>query len=132
MLLIQVLLIAAVLLVAARLLRGQGARHQAIRRLMLLVFAVFAVLSIVFPRTWTGLAQMVGVGRGADLLLYALLVAFLGFVATSYRRFRALEERFTRLARRIALDEVPPPGPGQPPPLPGGSNPTERRHPEGT
>jgi hypothetical protein len=123
---IQVLLIAAVLVVAARLLRGQGARHQAIRRLMLVLFAIAAVLSILFPKTWTSLAQSVGVGRGADLLLYSLMVAFLGFVATSYRRFRELEARFTQLARRIALDEVAPPGPdGARPPLPGGPSPEE-------
>lgn len=109
MLAIQVILIVALLVVSARLLRGQGARHQAIRRLLLVVFAVFGVLSILFPAVWSELAQAVGVGRGADLLLYALLVAFLGYVATSYVRFRELENRLTRLARRIALDEVPPP-----------------------
>jgi small membrane protein len=125
-LLIQIILIVAVVLVSYRVLRGQGARHQAFRRLMLVVFAVFGVLSILFPGTWTRLATLVGVGRGADLLLYALLVAFLGYVATSYLRFRELENRFTRLARRIALDEVPPPprsgqeGPALPGGRPGG------------
>jgi len=123
---IQVLLIVAVLVVAARLLRGQGARHQAIRRMMLVLFAVAAVLSILFPATWTRLANLVGVGRGADLLLYALMVAFLGFVATTYRRFRVLESQFTQLARRIALDEVPPPGPDRSSaPLPGGPSPED-------
>jgi small membrane protein len=34
----------------------------------------------------------------------------LGYMATSYIRFRELENRFTKLARRIALDEVAPPG----------------------
>jgi hypothetical protein len=120
MLAIQIVLIVAVLAVAARLLRGQGARHQAIRRLMLVVFAIAAVLSILFPLAWTKLATAVGVGRGADLLLYALVVAFLGALTTSYRRFRELDARFTKLARRIALDELPPPGSGDDqPPLPG-------------
>ena len=47
------------------------------------------------------------IGRGADLILYGLVVAFLGFVVTTYKRFRAMETRYTRLARRIALDEAP-------------------------
>lgn len=127
MLAIQILLIAAVVVVSALLLRGQEARHQAIRRLMLLLMTVAAVLSILFPVAWTRLAAAVGVGRGADLLLYTLLVAFLGFLATSYRRFREMDARVTELARRIALDEVPPPGDGVQPPLPGRVPPPGRR-----
>ena len=49
---------------------------------------------------------MVGVGRGTDLVLYALVVAFLSFTVTTYLRFRDLETNYTRLARRIALESV--------------------------
>jgi hypothetical protein len=105
---IQVILIAAVVVTAAVLLRSQGARQLAIRRILLVALAVFGVLSVLFPGVWTRLARLVGVGRGTDLLLYVLLMAFLGYVATSYRRFRELENRVTLLARRIALDEAPP------------------------
>jgi hypothetical protein len=31
---------------------------------------------------------------------------FLGYLVTSYRRFRGLEGQITQLARRLALDEV--------------------------
>ena len=47
-----------------------------------------------------------GVGRGTDVVLYALVVAFLSFAGTTYVRFRDMETNYTRLARRIALDEV--------------------------
>ena len=115
MLVIQILLIVAVLLVGARLLRSVGARTQALRRLLLLGLGVFAVLSILFPEIWNEFASWVGVGRGTDLLLYGLLVAFLGYITTSYVRFRDLEVRYTKLARRIALDEAPlPDGSGGP------------------
>jgi hypothetical protein len=78
-----------------------------VRRLGLIVLAALAVYSIVDPsRTWTRLANWLGIGRGADLILYGLVVAFLGFVVTTYKRFRAMETRYTRLARRIALDEA--------------------------
>jgi len=36
------------------------------------------------------------------------VLAFFGFVVTTFRRFRDMEVRYTRLARRIALDEAPP------------------------
>lgn len=104
---IQVVLIGITVLIAARLLAGRGQRTQAVRRLGMLAFAAFAVLSILLPNVWTRLAHLVGIGRGTDLILYALVVAFFGFVVTSFRRFRDLETRYTKLARRIALDEAP-------------------------
>jgi hypothetical protein len=109
--LIQLVLIVVVVAVAARLLRDRGARTQAVRRLGLLVFAAFAVWSILFPSVWNRLARLVGVGRGTDMVLYALVVAFLSFTLTTYVRFREFETRYTKLARRLALDEAGPPQP---------------------
>jgi small membrane protein len=106
-LVIQVLLITVVVLVVARLFRSRGARAQAIRRIGLVIFAAFAAVSILFPDLWSRLARIVGVGRGTDLVLYALVVAFLSFTVTTYLRFRDLETNYTRLARRMALNEAP-------------------------
>jgi hypothetical protein len=115
-LLIQVLLIAVVIAVVARLFRSRGARAQAIRRLGLLLFAAFAIVSILFPDVWNRIARMLGVGRGTDMVLYALVVAFLSFTVTTYLRFRDLETRYTKLARRLALDETALPSAPQPTP----------------
>ncbi len=117
--LIQVILMVVVLAVVARLFQSRGARSQAIRRIGLLLFSAFAVVSILFPTVWNGIAHFVGVGRGTDMVLYALVVAFLSFTVTTYLRFRDLETRYTKLARRLALDEVehdqlPPSDPASP------------------
>jgi hypothetical protein len=106
--LIQLVLIVVVIYVAARLLRGRGARTQAARRLGLLIFAALAVWSILFPTVWNRFAKLVGVGRGTDMVLYALVVAFLSFTLTTYVRFREFEARYTKMARRLALDEAGP------------------------
>ena len=106
LILIQALLIVVVVAVVARLFRSRGARSQAIRRIGLILFAGFAVVSILFPAVWNRMAHFVGVGRGTDMVLYALVVAFLSFTVTTYLRFRELETRYTRLARRLALDEA--------------------------
>lgn len=103
---IQILLIVAVVVVVLRLVTNRGDRTKAMRRIAMLVFALFAAYSIVFPMTWTAMARWVGVGRGTDLLLYVLVVAFLAFTMSTYLRFRDMETRYTRLARRIALDEA--------------------------
>lgn len=124
--LIKILLLAAIVVVTAMLTRSTaGVRHQAVRRLMLVAFVVLAAVAILFPRLLTQLAQAVGVGRGADLLLYGLTVVFLGYVAASYRRMRQMEQQVTTLARELALraavhdttaHEMPPGalGPGDP------------------
>ena len=115
--LIQLVLIVVVAIVVARLFRSRGERSQAIRRIGLLLFAGFAVVSILFPTVWNNIAHLVGVGRGTDMVLYALVVAFLSFTVTTFLRFRDLESRYTRLARRLALDEAQrdyPPSGGDP------------------
>ena len=101
---IQFLLIAAIVLLAAFMMRRTGAdSHLAIRRILLGLFVVAAVLSILFPQWLSWVAGLIGVGRGTDLLLYALVITFLVFVYTQYRRNMALQRELTLLARKIAL-----------------------------
>ncbi|MGO0576779.1 DUF2304 domain-containing protein [Ornithinimicrobium panacihumi] len=100
-------MLAGIVVVTAMLTRSTaGASHQAIRRLMLVGFVVLAAAAILFPRLLTQAAQLLGVGRGADLLLYGLTVVFLGYVAASYRRMRQMEQQLTTLARELALREA--------------------------
>lgn len=105
---VQTVLVLAVAVGALALMRGgANARHLAIRRIMLLAFAFVAVFSIFFPVVLTRIAQALGIGRGTDLVLYALIVSFMVFVASSAQRHRRMEQALTKLARRLALDETP-------------------------
>ena len=107
---IQVLLIAAVGVIGWMMLRSPGgARHRAGRRIVTLAFVIFAIVSIAVPAVISRIAHFVGVGRGTDLLLYVLVIAFLLQILSSFRRNAALERQITRLARRIALDNAPDP-----------------------
>ncbi|WP_298251547.1 DUF2304 domain-containing protein [uncultured Arthrobacter sp.] len=104
---VQIVLVVAVILFSLVLIRGgSNAKHMAVRRLMVLLFAVAAVLSIFFPEILTQLARVVGVGRGTDLMLYAFIVSFLVYISTTHQRFRQTEGILTKLSRRIALDEA--------------------------
>ena len=117
---VQVALVVAVIFVSLALMRGgSNARHLAIRRIMLVLFACVAALSIFFPELLTRVARLLGIGRGTDLVLYGLIVSFMVFMATTYQRFRHMESTLTKLSRRIALDETPPP--------PGANGPLERK-----
>ncbi|WP_010203462.1 DUF2304 domain-containing protein [Salinibacterium sp. PAMC 21357] len=103
MIIFQISAAVVILIAGYFMLRGGGARHQAMQRILMLLFMVAAVSSVFLPGLWTYAANLVGVGRGADLLLYITVLVFLGFVATSYRRFRRTEKDITELARKVAL-----------------------------
>src|SRR6476620_5283636 len=99
---VQIALVLAVIIVSVALMRGgSNARHLAIRRVMLLIFAFSAIFSIFFPELLSHLANALGVGRGTDLVLYATIVSFFVFMATTYQRFRHAETSLTKLSRRI-------------------------------
>jgi hypothetical protein len=82
---------------------GRGARHLAIRRLVMLVVLALTVVAVVFPATINEIAHLVGVGRGTDLLLYGLIVVFIGNSILEQRRHRMAERQITQLAREIAI-----------------------------
>ncbi len=104
---VQIALVLAVVIVSVALMRGgSNARYLAIRRIMLVLFGCVAAFSVFFPTALTRLAQLLGIGRGTDLVLYALIVSFLVFVATTNHRFRLLEKSITTLSRHVALEEA--------------------------
>lgn len=104
---VQVVLVLVVIFFSLMLVRGgSNAKHMAVRRIMVMLFAISAVLSIFFPTILSQLARLVGVGRGTDLMLYAFIVSFLVYMSTTHQRFRQTETTLTKLSRRIALDEA--------------------------
>ena len=104
---VQIVLILAVAYGALTLVRGgANAKHQAIRRLAAVAFFFFAAVSILVPDLVTQVARVLGIGRGTDLVLYALVVLFMVTQYTSAQRRRDEEVNVTRLARHIAIAEA--------------------------
>lgn len=107
--LIKILLLVGIVLIAWAFLRSApGSRGRAVRTLGVWAFALVAALSVLFPEVLTRIAKFVGVGRGTDLVLYALVIVVLAAMATSYRTNKAQTIQLTRIARRLALDEAQP------------------------
>jgi len=104
---IKVILIAATIAFAAYMLRDRSGRLLAFRRLVGLGFVVAAVAAVLFPDALTWVANLVGVHRGTDLLLYGAIVVFLFTTAAAYQRIHHLEEQITKLTRELALRSVP-------------------------
>ncbi|MDP9165895.1 MAG: DUF2304 domain-containing protein [Actinomycetota bacterium] len=102
---IQVLLIVAVVTLLVYLLRSRrSAQAKAWVKVGYVVFVVAAVYAIVRPNDTTVVANWLGVDRGADLLEYALIVAFLFTTISTYLRFKDLELKYAQLARAVALE----------------------------
>ena len=104
---IKIVLILAVLGVLAYSVRGRGGvRMQAGKRLGLLAFAAVNVVAVLRPEEVSAVAQQLGVGRGTDLVLYLLVIAFLFGMLSYYLRFKVVDRRFTELARLLAIREA--------------------------
>jgi hypothetical protein len=104
---IQILLIvAAVLLFVVFVRRAHSVRLQAAKRIGFILFIILNLYAVLRPGDTTRVAQMLGVGRGADLLLYLLVVAFAFFSVNTYLRFKDIERRLTDLARSIAIRDA--------------------------
>ena len=105
--LIQVLLVLAVLLILFVFVRSSNAVYvQASKRVALVLFALVNVYAVMRPDDLSAIAKLVGVGRGTDLVLYALVVAFMAGMFSFYQRFRVVDRRYTELARTVAIREA--------------------------
>lgn len=126
--LIQLILVVSVLALMVLFVRSSGAIYvQASKRIALVLFAIANVYAVMRPDDVTAVARVLGVGRGTDLVLYALVVAFMAGMFSFYQRFRVVDRRYTELARTVAIREADllnrerglVPGPADDAPLPG-------------
>ncbi len=109
---IQVLLIVAIVTLLVYLLRSRrSAQAKAWVKVGYVFFVLAAVYAIVRPDDTTVVANWLGVARGADLLEYALIVAFLFTTISTYMRFKDLELKYAQLARAVALEGARVPDP---------------------
>jgi hypothetical protein len=109
---IQILLIASIVALLVYLLRSRrSAQSRAWVKVGYVVFVLAGVYAVLRPNDTTVVAHWVGVDRGTDLMLYALIIAFVFTTLSAYMRFKDLELRYARLARAIALQSAQPPEP---------------------
>lgn len=105
--LIQLVLILAVLLILFVFVRSSNVVYvQAGKRIALVLFAVANIYAVMRPDDLSVVAHFLGVGRGTDLVLYALVVAFMAGMFSMYQRFRVVDRRYTELARTVAIREA--------------------------
>ncbi|MGD0272689.1 MAG: DUF2304 domain-containing protein [Gaiellaceae bacterium] len=106
MIAIQVLLIGGIVTVLGWFVMNPRSQQvHAWIKILAAVFTSFGVVVIISPNTSNRVAHAVGVGRGADLLLYSLAVAFVYVMFSLYIRGKEEHAKFEILARTVALLE---------------------------
>jgi small membrane protein len=104
---IQALLIVSVLALLVFLLRGRRrAKSKAWVKVGYVLFVLAGIYAILRPDDTTIVANWVGVDRGTDLMLYALIIAFAFTTLSAYMRFKDIELKYARLARAVALQSA--------------------------
>lgn len=58
------------------------------------------------PQTTDVIAKFVGVGRGADVVIYVSLLALFYLVFRLYVKIEQVEGEITRLVRKLSLDDL--------------------------
>ncbi|MDO4258569.1 MAG: DUF2304 domain-containing protein [Actinomycetaceae bacterium] len=113
--LIKLILILVLAALTAFIMRpARTAKRLAMRRLWMLILIVFAMFAVLFPGLLNQLAELIGVERGINLLVYSMAVAVFMQMAAAYHRDREAEQRLTRLARAVALSNARHPREDQP------------------
>lgn len=104
---VQVVLIAAFLvLVFAGLRSRRTQRTRAAKKLLFLGVVLIAIAAVLFPTITQDAADLLGVGRGTDLVLYLAIVLIAYAALDIYLRFQDLNDQVTRLTRELALLEA--------------------------
>ena len=75
-------------------------------KILVTLFVLLAVVTVIFPDMTNTIAHWVGVGRGADLLLYLLTMAFIFSIFHAYLQEKRAQKRIVLLARRLAIIEA--------------------------
>jgi len=100
---IQIILIVAIVVAMGYLLTRRSARTRALWTLLGIIFTIFAVVVVLFPDIANALAHLVGIGRGADLLLYCLVIVVLVALIRINLSRQEDQRRFAKAIRAIVL-----------------------------
>jgi hypothetical protein len=107
MMVAQVALVTLIILICLRFLASPNSlQTKAWKKILLIFFTISAIIAVFFPDITNKIANAVGIGRGADLLLYVLTMAFIFEQVNRYIKQKDEQKRQVTLARQIALLEA--------------------------
>lgn len=107
MIIIQLILLMAFGFLFLFALRSRSAHSaSAWKKLAFVFLMVLVAVAVLAPGLVTAVAQLIGVGRGTDLVLYVVSVTFGFYVVNQYLHSQESRDQLHQLARRIAILEA--------------------------
>jgi hypothetical protein len=73
--------------------------------LMMLVFWLVAGVLVVLPESTSRLADILGVGRGVDVVFYFSLLLIFYLIFKIFVRIEKIEQNITKIVSKIALED---------------------------
>jgi hypothetical protein len=70
-----------------------------------LIFWALVIIAVFLPQTTQTLADVLGVGRGVDVVIYLALVSLFFLVFKLFVKLESLEQEISQLVRKISIDE---------------------------
>jgi len=106
MLVIQVVLILFFLFAWSRVFKKYRVGEIKIKELGIwTVFWLAAGIVVAIPNSTTVVAKIVGIGRGADLVVYSSLAIIFYILFRVFNRLENIEKNITKITRELALKE---------------------------
>ena len=103
----QIILVVVLIGLIVSFLRSRStSRTKAYKKIFLVLFVCAAIVVVIFPGITTEIAHIVGIGRGADLLLYGLTVVIIFMLLNNYIKDREEQRRIVSLTRKVAILEA--------------------------
>lgn len=104
---IKILLILLVLFIAFYILGRRNANSgRAWQKIGLVLLFLLMIIVVIFPDLMNKIANLIGVGRGADLLLYGTVIVLVFSILINYLKQQDQRDKTYRIARKLALLEA--------------------------
>ncbi len=96
----QILITLAILIVLILISRS---RDLIVERFFTILVTLAGVYFVIFPDSASKIANLVGIGRGADLIFYLFIVFSWFWFASTSAKMRKTEKRLTEIVRQMAI-----------------------------
>jgi hypothetical protein len=104
----QLLLLPFVLAALAKVIQSYNRRRMPMPDFVFWSLVWIGTASvIIFPDATSLLAHLLGIGRGADLIIYTSLLISFYLIFRLYLALARLEQAITKVVRAIALEHLP-------------------------
>jgi len=104
--LIQIILLAVIALIVLRLAVKLRSEELSVKQFCgWLAIWILAAIAVIRPDLTVSLANLVGIGRGSDLVVYSALIFLFYFIFRLLLRLEKIEKNLTKVVREEALKE---------------------------